>query len=78
MTSYYIILASLRSIYISSLQWYAIALSNVGDYEGNKAKLQNAYTMKEHFEVGIISLTDTFIERASYYKILELTPGMLV
>ena len=77
MTSYYIILASLP-IYISSLQWYAIALSNVGDYEGNKAKLQNAYTMKEHFEVGIISLTDTFIDRASYYKILELTPGMLV
>lgn len=32
-------------------QWYAIGLSNVGDYEGNKAKLQNAYTMKEHFEV---------------------------
>ena len=32
-------------------QWYAIALSNVGDYEGTKAKLQNAYIMKEHFEV---------------------------
>lgn len=57
MASYYIILASLPT-YISSLQWYAIALSNVGDYEGNKAKLQNAYTMKEHFEVEIINLTE--------------------
>lgn len=34
-------------------KWYAIALSNVGDYEGTKAKLQNAYTMKEHFEKAI-------------------------
>ena len=32
-------------------QWYAIALSNVGDYEGTKAKLQNAKIMKKHFEV---------------------------
>ena len=35
----------------SLTQWYAIGLSIVGDYEGSKAKLQNAYTMKEHFEV---------------------------
>lgn len=34
-------------------QWYAIGLSIVGDYEGSKAKLQNAYIMKEHFEVRI-------------------------
>jgi len=36
-------------------KWYAIALSNVGDYEGTKAKLQNAYIMKEHFEVRIFN-----------------------
>ena len=59
MTSYYIILASLTLLpmCLPFLQWYAIALSNVGDYEGNKAKLQNAYTMKEHFEVKILNLT---------------------
>ncbi|XP_078347760.1 regulator of microtubule dynamics protein 1-like isoform X2 [Oculina patagonica] len=34
-------------------KWYAIALSIVGDYEGQKAKLQNAYVMKEHFEKAI-------------------------
>jgi len=32
-------------------QWYAIALSIVGDYEGTKAKLENAKIMKKHFEV---------------------------
>ena len=40
----------LKSLYCPQ-QWYAIALSNVGDYEGTKAKLANAFVMKEHFEV---------------------------
>lgn len=31
-------------------KWYAIALSNVGDYEGIRAKIQNAFTIREHFD----------------------------
>lgn len=42
-------------------QWYAIALSIVGDYEGQKAKLQNAYVMKEHFEVSAEVVNNVFI-----------------
>lgn len=34
-------------------KWYAITLSFVGEYEGTKAKLQNAFVMKEHFEKAI-------------------------
>ena len=34
-----------------SPKWYAIILSCVGEFEGTKAKLQNAPLMKEHFEV---------------------------
>ncbi|XP_074638537.1 regulator of microtubule dynamics protein 1-like isoform X2 [Acropora palmata] len=34
-------------------KWYAIILSCVGEYEGTKAKLQNAPLMKEHFEKAI-------------------------
>lgn len=33
------------------LQWYAICLSDVGDYEGIKVKIGNAFIIKEHFEV---------------------------
>lgn len=36
---------------LNFLQWYAIGLSIVGDYEGNKAKLENSKIMKDHFEV---------------------------
>lgn len=32
-------------------KWYAICVSDVGDYEGIKAKIANAYVIKEHFEV---------------------------
>ncbi|XP_030880738.1 regulator of microtubule dynamics protein 1 [Leptonychotes weddellii] len=32
-------------------KWYAICISDVGDYEGIKAKIANAYIIKEHFEV---------------------------
>ncbi|XP_064240415.1 regulator of microtubule dynamics protein 1 isoform X2 [Aotus nancymaae] len=31
-------------------KWYAICLSDVGDYEGIKVKIANAYIIKEHFE----------------------------
>ncbi|XP_027437417.1 regulator of microtubule dynamics protein 1 isoform X7 [Zalophus californianus] len=31
-------------------KWYAICISDVGDYEGIKAKIANAYIIKEHFE----------------------------
>ncbi|XP_035886989.1 regulator of microtubule dynamics protein 1 isoform X6 [Phyllostomus discolor] len=31
-------------------KWYAICISDVGDYEGIKAKIANAYVIKEHFE----------------------------
>uniref|UniRef100_M3YHJ1 Regulator of microtubule dynamics protein 1 n=1 Tax=Mustela putorius furo TaxID=9669 RepID=M3YHJ1_MUSPF len=33
-------------------KWYAICISDVGDYEGIKAKIANAYIIKEHFESG--------------------------
>ncbi|XP_021566513.1 regulator of microtubule dynamics protein 1 isoform X2 [Carlito syrichta] len=31
-------------------KWYAICISDVGDYEGIKVKIANAYVIKEHFE----------------------------
>ncbi|XP_057388190.1 regulator of microtubule dynamics protein 1 isoform X3 [Balaenoptera acutorostrata] len=31
-------------------KWYAICISDVGDYEGIRAKIANAYVIKEHFE----------------------------
>lgn len=34
-----------------SHKWYAITLSDLGDYEGTKMKISNAYIIKEHFEV---------------------------
>ncbi|XP_063673314.1 regulator of microtubule dynamics protein 1 isoform X9 [Pan troglodytes] len=37
----------------ASHKWYAICLSDVGDYEGIKAKIANAYIIKEHFEKAI-------------------------
>ncbi|CAH3137084.1 unnamed protein product [Pocillopora meandrina] len=37
----------------ASHKWYAIGLSIVGDYEGNKAKLENSKIMKDHFERAI-------------------------
>uniref|UniRef100_A0A8C3LPL8 Regulator of microtubule dynamics protein 1 n=1 Tax=Chrysolophus pictus TaxID=9089 RepID=A0A8C3LPL8_CHRPC len=32
-------------------KWYAICLSDVGDYEGIKVKIGNAFIIKDHFEV---------------------------
>lgn len=34
-------------------KWYAICLSDVGDYEGIKVKIGNAFVIKEHFERAI-------------------------
>ncbi|XP_041044930.1 regulator of microtubule dynamics protein 1 isoform X1 [Carcharodon carcharias] len=34
-------------------KWYAICISDVGDYEGTKAKIANAYVIKEHFQKAI-------------------------
>lgn len=34
-------------------KWYAICLSDVGDYEGVKQKISNAYVIKDHFEKAI-------------------------
>ncbi|XP_059758193.1 regulator of microtubule dynamics protein 1 isoform X3 [Balaenoptera ricei] len=34
-------------------KWYAICISDVGDYEGIRAKIANAYVIKEHFEKAI-------------------------
>lgn len=32
-------------------QWYAICLSDVGDYEGVKVKIGNSYIIRDHLEV---------------------------
>ncbi|XP_004697785.1 regulator of microtubule dynamics protein 1 [Echinops telfairi] len=34
-------------------KWYAICISDVGDYEGIKVKIANAYVIKEHFQKAI-------------------------
>ncbi|PIK43722.1 putative regulator of microtubule dynamics protein 1 [Apostichopus japonicus] len=34
-------------------KWYAICLSDVGDYEGVKQKISNAFIIREHFEKAI-------------------------
>ncbi|KAK3718981.1 hypothetical protein QZH41_013147, partial [Actinostola sp. cb2023] len=34
-------------------KWLGITLSNVGDFEGNKVKIQNAYKIKDHFQKAI-------------------------
>ncbi|XP_032642230.1 regulator of microtubule dynamics protein 1 isoform X1 [Chelonoidis abingdonii] len=34
-------------------KWYAICISDVGDYEGIKTKIANAYVIKEHFQKAI-------------------------
>ncbi|XP_062917849.1 regulator of microtubule dynamics protein 1 [Mobula hypostoma] len=34
-------------------KWYAICISDVGDYEGIKAKIANAYVIKAHFQKAI-------------------------
>nr|XP_009672996.1 PREDICTED: regulator of microtubule dynamics protein 1 [Struthio camelus australis] len=34
-------------------KWYAICISDVGDYEGIKAKIANAFVIKEHFQKAI-------------------------
>ncbi|MBN3302458.1 RMD1 protein, partial [Amia calva] len=34
-------------------KWYAVCLSDVGDYEGTKTKIGNAYKIKEHLEKAV-------------------------
>ncbi|XP_072426408.1 regulator of microtubule dynamics protein 1 isoform X1 [Chiloscyllium punctatum] len=34
-------------------KWYAICISDVGDYEGIKTKISNAYVIKKHFQKAI-------------------------
>ncbi|NXC39697.1 RMD1 protein, partial [Penelope pileata] len=34
-------------------KWYAICISDVGDYEGIKVKIANAFVIKEHFQRAI-------------------------
>ncbi|CAH2285524.1 Regulator of microtubule dynamics 1 [Pelobates cultripes] len=34
-------------------KWYGVCLSDVGDYEGIKVKIGNAYIIKEHFQRAI-------------------------
>ncbi|XP_067409622.1 regulator of microtubule dynamics protein 1 [Emydura macquarii macquarii] len=34
-------------------KWYAICLSDIGDYKGIKTKIANAYIIKEHFQKAI-------------------------
>uniref|UniRef100_A0A8D0HSD7 Regulator of microtubule dynamics protein 1 n=1 Tax=Sphenodon punctatus TaxID=8508 RepID=A0A8D0HSD7_SPHPU len=34
-------------------KWYAICISDVGDYEGIKTKISNAFLIKEHFQKAI-------------------------
>ncbi|XP_010217534.1 PREDICTED: regulator of microtubule dynamics protein 1 [Tinamus guttatus] len=34
-------------------KWYAICISDVGDYEGIKSKIANAFVIKEHFQRAI-------------------------
>ncbi|XP_015276917.1 PREDICTED: regulator of microtubule dynamics protein 1 [Gekko japonicus] len=34
-------------------KWYAICISDVGDYEGIKKKIANAFVIKEHFQKAI-------------------------
>lgn len=35
----------------ASHKWFAITLGDVGDYEGTKMKISNAFLIREHLEV---------------------------
>jgi hypothetical protein len=34
-------------------KWVAITLSSIGDYEGTKASIQNAYVVREYFDTAL-------------------------
>ena len=38
---------------VSYFQWYAILMDKTAEFEGTKARISNAYTVKEHFMVCI-------------------------
>lgn len=46
------------------MQWYAICLSDIGDYEGVKVKIGNSYIIRDHLEVR------TFSSKLNYKLIL--------
>ena len=52
-------------------QWYAVCLSDVGDYEGVKVKIGNSYIIKEHLEVGM-SVYSICILRDEHKKVNKL------
>ncbi|MGH0141787.1 UNVERIFIED_CONTAM: hypothetical protein FKN15_074612 [Acipenser sinensis] len=39
-------------------KWYAICISDIGDYEGTKIKIGNAYVVKEHLQWYAICISD--------------------
>ena len=58
------------------LQWIGITLSGVGDYEGNKKKINDAYVIKEEFEVKT-SIFSSIITQI-YGNIIQSKPGTSV
>ena len=38
-------------LFLCVFQWYAILLDYVGEYEGTKQRIANAFLVKEHFIV---------------------------
>ena len=51
--SFYVLLKKVFTSPPPSLltQWYAVCLSDIGDYEGVKVKIGNSYFIREHLEV---------------------------
>eukprot|EP01134_Creolimax_fragrantissima_P001986 CFRG1986T1 len=39
-------------------KWFAITLSSIGDYEGTKSTINNAFTVREHFEKALALKSD--------------------
>lgn len=38
----------------ASHKWYAITIGDVGDYEGTKVKISNAFIIRDHLQVSCI------------------------
>ena len=36
-------------------KWYAITIGDVGDYEGVRVKISNAYVIRDHLEVRLVN-----------------------
>nr|XP_048276085.1 regulator of microtubule dynamics protein 1 isoform X2 [Myodes glareolus] len=50
-------------------KWYAICISDVGDYEGIKVKIANAYIIKEHFQCPHIWRSDSMRDLSKFLMI---------